>query len=531
MTEGPQGVVPRFSIVTPVFDPPEAAFRSCIDSVLNQSHEDWEWCICDDSSTAAHVEPLLLLAEADPRVRVVRRSVNGGIVEASNSAAELATGEFICLLDHDDLLAPDALGVVAEAADEWPDADYLYSDEDKVGEDGTYFDRFWKPDWSPERLLGQNYCSHLSTIRRSLFEQVGGFRPGFEGSQDYDLVLRVSEQARRIVHIPEVLYHWRAVQGSTASEFDAKPYAFDAAIRAVEDHLRRIDVAGTVEQTPAGYYRVRRRLDREPLVSIIMPTRGSSKVIWGQEICLATNAVQSIVERSTYRNVEVVLVHDTSTPQSELARMRDLLGDRLRCVEYRKKFNFSEQTNLGVVRSSGEVVIMLNDDTQVISPDWIETLLGHLTVPDVGMVGPLLLLADGRVQSAGHYNDETPHHLGSGAPATDGGPFGLFTVAGERTGVTAACAAIRRDVYDAVGGLSMAFPRSFNDVDLAFKLLARGYRIIWTPFARLHHFESLSRDPRVSESEVEALFERWGWMMESEPYAKGIDQWWTSMSI
>lgn len=520
-----------FSILTPVFNPPEDAFRSCIESVLGQSHEHWEWCLADDGSTEPHVDALLRMAEADPRVKVVRGRSNGGIVAASNAAARLATGEFICLLDHDDLLTDHALASVAETVNAFDDVDYVYSDEDKVDADGNRYDRFCKPDWSPERLLGQNYCSHLSTIRRSLFDEVGGFRPGFDGSQDYDLVLRVTERARRIVHIPDVLYHWRAVAGSTASDFDAKPQAFSSALAALREHLDRTGQQGEVEQTASGYYRVKRPVVGQPKVSIVMPTRGSSKPIWGRTTCLATNAVRSIVEQSTYDNYEVVVVHDSSTPECELAAMQRILGERFVPVEYPYDFDFADKTNRGVVRSSGDVVVMLNDDTQVVSPDWIETLLGHLSVADVGMVGPLLLLADGRVQSAGHHNDRTPHNLGAGALSTGGGPFGMFAVAGERTGVTAACAALRREVYDEVGGMSTTFPRSFNDVDLGFKLIHNGYRIIWTPFAQLYHFESLTRDPTVSESEVDALFERWGVVLEHEPYAKGIDQWWTSMPI
>jgi GT2 family glycosyltransferase len=530
-TSSPSRHHPLFSIITPVFNPPESAFRACIDSVFEQGFDDWEWCIADDGSTEPHVEALLRSAEADPRVKVVRDQANGGIVAASNRAAALATGEFLCLLDHDDLLSVHALDSVARVIEEEPDVDYIYSDEDKIDAEGNRYDRFCKPDWSPERLLGQNYCSHLSTIRRSLFDEVGGFRTGFDGSQDYDLILRVTEQARRVVHIPDVLYHWQAVSGSTAADFDAKPQAFDSALEAIRGHLERTGQDAEVDQSEYGYYRVRRPVVGSPLVSIIMPTNGSSKSVWGVTTCLATNAVRSIVEQSTYENIEVVVVHDSPTPTRELDAMRDLLGDRFVPVEYPFDFDFADKINRGVVHSSGDVVLMLNDDTQVVSPDWIETLLGHLSVPDVGMVGPLLLLADGRIQSAGHHNDRTPHNLGAGALPREGGPFGMFGVAGERTGLTAACAAIRRDVFDEIGGLSTSFPRSFNDVDLGFKLLRRGYRLIWTPFAQLYHFESLTRDPTVSVDEVDALFDRWGATLEEEPYAKGIDAWWTSMPI
>ena len=227
----------------------------------------------------------------------------------------------------------------------------------------------------------------------------------------------------------------------------------------------------------------------------------------------------------------MVVVYDMMTPSDALETMHQLLGDRLIAVEYNKEFNFSDKINIGAMHASGDVILMLNDDTQVKTPDWIEELIGYLEEPDVGMVGPRLVLADGRVQSAGHYNVFTPHHLGAGSLGTDGGPFGLFAVAGERTGVTGACAALRREVYEEVGGLSPTFPRSFNDVDLAYKLISAGYRVVWTPFAELYHFESLSRDPRVSEDEVRALYDRWETFMMDEPYARGVDQWWTSMPI
>ena len=280
------GAAPKFSIVTPVFNPPAAALEACIASVLGQTLDQWEWCLADDGSTDAQVHTLLADLERDPRVHVMRRESNGGIVAASNSAASLAQGDFICLLDHDDVLVDTALESMSHAIFLNPHADYLYSDEDKVDRHDNLYDRFWKPGWSPERLRGQNYCSHLSVIRRSLFEDLGGFRSGFEGSQDYDLVLRVTERCREIVHVPEVLYHWRAIEGSTAADFDAKPIAFDSARKALNEHALRVGINGTAEQTASGYYRVKRHLSRTPLVSLILPTRGSSKTVWGLETCL-----------------------------------------------------------------------------------------------------------------------------------------------------------------------------------------------------------------------------------------------------
>ena len=521
------GRPPIFSIVTPVFNPPEDALRECIQSVLDQTFSGWEWCIADDGSTAPHVSRLLDQAARDPRVRVTRLAGNGGIVAASNAAASMATGEFVVLLDHDDLLSPDALATVAEHLSD--DVDYLYSDEDKVDGTGRHFDVFRKPSWSPERFLGQNYTCHLSVIRRSVFDSVGRFRPGFDGSQDYDLFLRVVEQARSIVHIPQVLYHWRIVPGSAAGTLEAKPYAFDAAERALSEHLERVGVAGRVERgRQPGVYRVRRDRRNEPLVSIVIPTNGSTRVVWGVATALVTNAVRSVVERSSYRRFELVVVYDTSTPATVLEDLARIAGDALVLVEYSGPFNFADKTNQGVLRSHGDVVLMLNDDTQVISPDWIEVLLEQLEQDDVGMVGPMLRLADGRIQSAGHHNlGVGPRNLACGGRADDGGPFGMFMIAGERTGVTAACAALRREVYDQVGGLSNSFPRSFNDVDLGFKLLLAGYRIIWTPFAELYHFESLTRNPTVDSAEVNALYARWSWMLKSDAYVREADAWWS----
>jgi len=505
-------VPPRFSIVTPVFDPPLEAFRSCASSVLAQTEHDWEWILIDDCSTNPKVrEELRLLAASSAQVTVIERSSNGGIVAASNDGIARATGDFIVLLDHDDELTPDALHENSLVIDQHPTVDYLYSDEDKVNEAGVYYDTFSKPDWSPERLRGQNYCSHLSVLRTSLVREVGAFRPGFDGSQDYDLFLRVTEKARAIAHIPKVLYHWRTVAGSAALDPEAKPYALVAAQKAVQEHLNRVGISGTVETTPEFYLRTTRNLTRHPKVSIVIPTCGTAKRIWGRDMVLVETAVTSIVERSSYSNYEIVVVYDTPrTPNSVLQNLRSVVGTKLVEVPYGKAFNFSEKCNLGVVRSSGDIIILLNDDTQVFSPDWIEGLITFLDEPDVGMVGPLLLLEDGRIQSAGHFYNLGAHNAAFGLSPDERGPFSVLTMPAERSGLTMACVAIPRDVFDEVGGLCVEFPRAFNDVDFGNKLDARGYRMIWTPNVALHHFESVSRDPRVDDDEIQALWGRWG---------------------
>ena len=304
--------MPAFSIVTPVYNPPIWALQACIDSVLKQSFTDWEWCIADDCSPDPKVRKVLeKLAKKDPRVKLTFRQANGGIVEASNTAIANAKGEFIVLLDHDDSLTLDALSIVAKTIEENPDCDYLYSDEDKVDEKGNYFDPFLKPDFAPERLRGQNYCCHLSVFRKTLIDKVGPFRTGFDGSQDYELILRATEAARQVIHIPKILYHWRIVEGSTAGSVDAKPYTFDSAKRAVEEHCLRVGISAEVQSTKYGYLKVRRFRKDAPKVSIVIPTRGDRKRIWGVDTCLPVNAIQSIFDRSTYTNYEVILVHDT----------------------------------------------------------------------------------------------------------------------------------------------------------------------------------------------------------------------------
>lgn len=503
--------MPFFSIVTPVYNPPIWALQECIDSVLKQTFTDWEWCIADDFSTDPKVHKVLQkLAKKDKRVRVEFRTQNGGIVDASNTAIGSAVGEFIVLLDHDDSLTPDALAVVNETISMHHEVDYLYSDEDKIDEQGRVFDYFQKPDFSPERLRGQNYCCHLSVFRKSLLEKVGYFRSGFDGSQDYDLILRATEKARAVFHIPKVLYHWRVVPGSTAGDVAAKPITFSSAQRAVKEHCDRVGInADVISRSDYGLIKVRRILNSFPKVSIIIPTRGDRRRIWGVDVCLPANAIRSILERSSYSNFEIILVHDLVTKlDDDLEPYTD--DERVKVVWYSKPFDFSEKCNIGALHASGEIFILLNDDTEIFSSDWIETLISYLEDRDVAAVGPLTMLEDGRIQSAGHYNGQSIDNLANGDSIHSTGPFCSRLVTREISGITAACMAIPRDCYFELGGFSTALPHSFNDVDFAFKALEQYYRIIWTPLARIWHFESLSRDPTVRAEEIDLLQRRWG---------------------
>ena len=341
---------PLFSIVTPVYDTPLDVLRETISSVERQTCTDWELILVDDNSPEERVREVLReAAERDPRIRVIERATNGHIVEASNDGVAAARGEFIALLDHDDLLTPRALERMQQAIDLEPEVDYLYSDEDKVDAAGGRYSAFRKPSWSPERLRGQMYTSHLSVLRTSLVREVGGFRPGYDGSQDHDLALRVTERARAVVHVPQVLYHWRVVPGSAAGDAEAKPYAWDAGRRAVQDQLDRLGLSGTVGfgQRP-GTYTITRGLDKDVRISVVIPTRGDQGVVWGQRRHFVVEAVRSLLEKGGWENLEIVVVFDAGTPDAVLDELADLGAPDLQLVPYAKAFNFSEKCNLGV---------------------------------------------------------------------------------------------------------------------------------------------------------------------------------------
>jgi glycosyltransferase involved in cell wall biosynthesis len=506
---------PFFSIVTPVYDPPVDVLRDTVASVLAQDFDDWELILVDDCSPNPEVRPALAeLAASDPRIRVIERETNGHIVAASNDGVSAAEGEFIALLDHDDLLVDVALSRMAKAIAKHPEADYLYSDEDKVDGEGNFYDTFRKPTWSPERQRGQNYTSHLSVLRTEVVRAVGGFHEGYDGSQDHDLVLRVTERARKVVHVPEVLYHWRTVAGSVASDVNAKPYAAIAGERAVQHHLDRLGIDAEVGQGPvSGLYTISRRLDPARRVSIVIPTMGSSGLVWGVRRVFVVEAVRSLLAHTEHENLEVVVVYDEPTPDAVMAELRELLGDRLVPVlSTEKKFNFSRKMNLGVVRASGDRIVLLNDDVEVRSDRWLEELVAPLDEPSVGMTGAKLYFSNDTIQHVGHrYAGGHYHHIAFNQPRSYLGEFGGCAINREVSGVTAACAALTRETYERVGGFSEALPVNFNDVDLSYKVHRRlGLRIVVVAQVELFHFESQTREARVEDWERRTVVQRWG---------------------
>jgi glycosyltransferase involved in cell wall biosynthesis len=513
---------PLISVLLPVFNPAEEHLREAIDSVVNQIYPHWELCIADDASTAEWV-PLVLAEyeEADRRVRLIRRATNGHISAATNSALGLAHGAFVGFLDHDDTLAPQALALVALALSEAPELGLLYSDEDKIDVNGVRSTPYFKPDWDPFLLLGQNYLTHFCVVRRDVMEALGGLRQGYEGAQDWDLVLRVTETLRRdqVGHIPHLLYHWRLHPASTASNQAAKPYAAIAARRATTEHLARTGRVGRVEPLGRiGYQTVRWPLpDDPPLVSIIIPTRDGPRL----QRCL-----ESLWYRTTYPRYEVILVDNGSKDPRTLGYLTDH-ADRIRVIRDDSSFNFSALNNLAAMDARGDVFCLLNDDVEILNEEWLDEMVALLLQPEVGIVGAKLYYADGRIQHAGVV-------LGIGGIAAHSfryfdrlffGHFGHAILTRQCSAVTAACMATRREVWDAIGGLDAEhLAVSYNDVDYCLRARAQGWQTLWTPSSELVHYESTSRGADSDESNVERakheydfMIERWGELIRSDP--------------
>ena len=507
---------PVISVITPVYNTPPGVLTACMKSVADQAYENWEHCIADDGSTAAATTSVLHRASDDSRVRVVTIE-RGHVSAASNAALSAATGEFIALLDHDDELAPEALAEVARYLNAHPDADVIYSDEDKLDESGRRCEPYFKPDWSPSLFLSYMYTCHLMVVRRSLVEGIGGFRRGFEGAQDYDLLLRLMEKTTRIHHIPRVLYHWRKSPASTALSGAVKPWALEAGRRALEEHVARTGMTATVLAGPhPGMYRLRRSVQNQPLVSIVIPTTGRPQDGRGD---LLGRCLRSL-EKTAWRKIEVIVAtdNDLSAPARQAL---DRLPHRILRYAPREPFNFSHKVNEAVRHASGEHVVLFNDDLEVTSADWLTSMLELSQVPDVGAVGAKLVYPDGRLQHVGILLGVCglAAHAFHRSPGSTAGYFGSVGVIRECSAVTAACLMTRKAVFDEAGGLDEALPVDFNDVDYCLRLRAAGYRIVFTPYAELVHHESASFGRRVqSPAEAALMRERWGNVLERDPY-------------
>ncbi len=507
---------PSFSILMPVYKSDLRYLKAAIDSVRAQIHVSWTLCIVDDGSGEPILRDFLnAQAASDPRIRVEHRADNSGIAAATNRALAMADGEFIALLDHDDELAPQALSTMAQAIRQNPAADMLYSDEDKIDVDGRRSDPLFKPDWSPEFFLGCMYTCHLGVYRRVLVEAVGGFRSAFDFAQDYDMAFRVSAKARAVVHVPDILYHWRILPTSTASGADAKPTAELAARRAVQAHLDATGLRGTALPGPfAGSHRVKLDLIGTPLISIVIPTAGR-RIRADQQRWFVLDLLRSVRQTSTYRNVEIVVVDNGDI---EPALERHLSAFALVRVRYDAAlFNIAEKLNLGVEAARGEYVILLNDDMTIITPDWLEELVSWVQRPGIVAAGAKLLFPDNTVQHAGILLlAQGPSHPYYGAADVDAGLVGSALLVRNYAAVTGACLAVAKRDYQAVGGFDPAFRVNYNDVDFCLKLLDLG-RIVYTPFAKLYHYESVSKD-EAPASELQLFNQKWNTIVGADPF-------------
>jgi glycosyltransferase involved in cell wall biosynthesis len=518
---------PLISILIPTYNSNLKFLRECLDSVLKQTYTDWQLCIADDASSDDQVrQTLLQYAAKDNRIKLEFRKINGHICEASNSALKLATGEYVLLLDHDDLLAKEALFFLIESINQFPQAEIIYSDEDKVDPFGKRFEPHFKSDFNPDLLYSHNYISHLGVYKRDLLESIGGFRKGLEGSQDYDLLLRclVKVSKDNVIHVPKILYHWRASADSTALTSSNKSYTSTAGLKALKHYFgskgEQVDVSlGDSPNT----YRVSWPIpDDQPLISLIIPTRDRVEIL--------KQCISSILERTSYQNFEILIVdNDSVEPQTlEYFKQIQVSDDRVRVLPFPGVFNYSKINNWAVEKSRGELIGLINNDIEVISGEWLTEMVSHALRPDIGAVGAKLLYPNETIQHAGVI-------LGIGGVAghshryysnNDQGYFSRLKLVQNYSAVTAACMVLRKELFHLAGGLDENNLKvAFNDVDFCMKITELGYRNLWTPFALLYHHESISRGVEntpekqarfISESKfIEA---KWGDKLKLDPF-------------
>ena len=517
---------PLISILVPTYNTPEKFLKEMIESVRNQTYSNWEICIADGSDNKDTKRILNDYSVKFKNINVNYLDKNEGISGNSNRALEMAVGEYIALFDHDDLLTPNALYEIVKAINENNKPDFIYTDEDKVDENGNnFFDPHFKPDWSPDTLRSYNYITHFSVFKSSLLEKTGKFRSEFDGSQDYDLILRLTEISKNIVHIPKVLYHWRVHKNSTASGLSAKPYTYIAAQNAIKEHLKRCKLNGFVEDgLLEGTHRVKYEIQNEPLISIIIPNKDHREDL---EKC-----INSIIEKTTYKNYEIVIIENNSETDEILDYYEKIKAYKnLKVINWENEFNYAAINNFGVKHANGEYILLLNNDIEIISEDWIQEMLMFAQRKDVGIVGAKLYYPDNTIQHAGVI-------LGIGGVAghshkyfnkLDGGYFSRTKIVQNLSAVTAACLMIRKEVFNEVKGLDEGFKVAFNDVDLCMKVREAGYLIVFTPYAEMYHYESKSRGAEDSEdkkkrfeNEVNRFKHKWGLFLEDPYYNKNL---------
>jgi glycosyltransferase involved in cell wall biosynthesis len=516
---------PLISIVVPVYNPEKALLIECIESVINQSYPNWELCLADDKSPKAHVREVLEeYAAKDKRIKPVFRKKNGHISAASNSALEVATGEWVALLDHDDELHEHALYHVVKSLNDKPKTELVYSDEDKIDQSGNRIHPHFKSDWNLDLLYSQNYVSHLGVYKTEIINKIGGFRLDYEGSQDYDLLLRYSREIdhANIVHIPKVLYHWRMVEGSTALASGEKSYTTDAGIKALEEHFEALGKSVKVEMGKHdNIYKVNWDIIEEPLVSLIIPTYN------GYEI--TKQAIDSILDKSTYQNFEILLVDNNSNDKAALDYFEEIgQHEKIRVLRYPYPFNYSAINNFAAKQAKGEIIGLINNDVEVINPEWLTEMVSHAQREDIGCVGAMLYFHNDTIQHAGVICGlgGVAGHSHKHFPRGHSGYFRRLELVQNLSAVTAACLLVRKSVFEQVSGLNEEdLTVAFNDVDFCLKVQAAGYRNLWTPYAELYHYESISRGAEDNPEKVARFNKEAGYMKDtwatdkkSDPY-------------
>jgi glycosyltransferase involved in cell wall biosynthesis len=516
---------PLISVVMPVYNTPAQFLSRAIESVRDQVYPNWELCVADDASTALYIKPLLeQFAKLDSRIKAVFRPKNGHISAASNSAIEVASGEYTAFLDHDDELAPHALYYVAKTITENPAVEIIYSDEDKIDESGQRFTPHFKTDWNPDLLTSQNYFCHLTAYKTATLRTIGGLRVGYEGSQDWDLALRVAEGLRpeQIQHIPRVLYHWRAIEGSTAIALSAKNYTSQAARRALEEHFVRIKQPVKLSMVIGDHWRVHYPIHKPvPLVTLIIPTRNRLEL-------LAT-CIESIQAKTRYPNFEFLIAdNESDDPAVHAYYQKQKVGGRFTMVSCPGPFNFSAINNLAAKQAKGEIIGFLNNDLEAMNVGWLDEMVSHAIRSEIGVVGAKLYYPDMTLQHAGVITGlggvagHAFKHLSRSEPGT---PQFRPHLVHNVSAVTAACLVLRKGVFNEVGGFDeVNLKIAFNDVDFCLRVQSLGYRNLFTPFAEFIHHESASRGAEDSaekisrfQAEITYMKKRWGSILLNDP--------------
>lgn len=515
---------PLISILMPVFNPDEKFLCAALDSVISQCYPHWECCIADDASTNPKIREILkLYANRDSRIKLIFRETNGHISAASNSALSLATGEYVGLLDHDDVLREHALYMIANEINRYPKSAIIYSDEDLIDEYNVRYDPYFKPDWNPDLFYGHNLVTHFVVFRTYLIKEVGGFREGFEGAQDWDLVMRISEQLQPedFRHIPYILYHWRAVSGSTALSIENKGYAKTAQLATLRSHFERTKQQAEISCSDDGFWKVKYHVDEpEPLVSIIIPTRNQQQLL---QKCL-----DSIHKKTKYTNFEILVIDNQSDDPEILSYFGEIVKDgKINLLKYPYDFNYSAINNHAVNYAKGEILLFLNNDIEVISPDWLAEMVGHAIRPTIGAVGAMLYYPNNTIQHAGVVlgMKGDAGHIYYGSPRGTIGQRGRARLTQNFSAVTAACMAVGKTKFIEVNGFNeQSLPIAYNDIDLCLRLINAGYRNLWTPHAELYHHESASRayddtPEKIAriKSEAAYLVSHWAEMIANDP--------------